>query len=235
MPRLIVVIGPTGVGKTAHAIEIALKHACPIISADSRQIYRDLPIGTAAPTPFERQLVPHYLVAFKELHNFLITEASDTKFCMAGFQLKNTLSDNGTVTRSVCEEEDGLLTNIVETHNIEKLDGRAAVRTETDITYYDDETPVSMNMWGFMPSFLDEVEARFVNFLSTTLVENPLKGEYFLPTPVSQLIEEGKATVKVLTSADRWYGVTYAADKPVVMAALKDMQQQGLYPDGLWG
>jgi tRNA dimethylallyltransferase len=68
MPRLIVVIGPTGVGKTAHAIEIALKHACPIISADSRQIYRDLPIGTAAPTPFERQLVPHYLVAFKELH-----------------------------------------------------------------------------------------------------------------------------------------------------------------------
>ena len=68
MPRLIVVIGPTGVGKTEHAIEIALKHACPIISADSRQIYRDLPIGTAAPTPFERQLVPHYLVAFKELH-----------------------------------------------------------------------------------------------------------------------------------------------------------------------
>ena len=98
-----------------------------------------------------------------------------------------------------------------------------------------DDTIVSMNMWGFMPSFLEEIEARFVNFLNTTLVENPLKGEYFLPLPVSQLIEEGKASVKVLTSADRWYGVTYAADKPVVMAALKGMQEQGLYPDGLWG
>ena len=74
-----------------------------------------------------------------------------------------------------------------------------------------------------------------MSFLDTTLVANPLKGEYFLPSPVSQLIEEGKASVKVLTSADRWYGVTYADDKPMVMAALKGMQEQGLYPDGLWG
>jgi len=98
-----------------------------------------------------------------------------------------------------------------------------------------DDTIVSMNMWGFMPSFLDEIEARFHTFLETTLVANPLKGEYFLPLPVSQLIEESKASVKVLTSPDRWYGVTYAADKPVVMDALHGMQEQGLYPDGLWG
>jgi hypothetical protein len=92
-----------------------------------------------------------------------------------------------------------------------------------------------MNMWGFMPSFLDEINNRFPIFLNTTLKENPLKGEYFLPLPVSQLIEEGKASVQVLTSPDRWYGVTYAADKPVVMAALRNMAQEGLYPDGLWG
>ena len=111
------------------------------------------------------------------------------------------------------------------------------IRYEDGETWVDvaDDTIVSMNMWGFMPSFLEEITNRFHTFLETTLVENPLKGEYFLPLPVSQLIEEGKATVKVLTSADRWYGVTYAADKPVVMDALHTMQEQGLYPDGLWG
>ena len=97
------------------------------------------------------------------------------------------------------------------------------------------ETTVSMNLWGFMPSFLEEISNRFSAYLDEALPTNPLKCEYFLPLPVAQLIHEGKATVKVLSSSDRWYGVTYAADKPVVVAALKDMTTEGKYPDGLWG
>ena len=106
---------------------------------------------------------------------------------MAGFQLKNTLSDNGTVTRGVCEEEDGLLTNIVETHNIEKLDGRAAVRTETNITYYDDETPVSMNMWGLPADFIGVLEERFPEFLKN-IPEGDLKAEFLIPVIIGELI-----------------------------------------------
>ena len=96
------------------------------------------------------------------------------------------------------------------------------------------ETIVSMNMWGFMPSFLDEIEGRFSAFLKDALKVNPIKCEFFLPLPITQLIKEGKATFKVLSSPDRWFGVTYAADKPTVVAALKTMTEEGKYPDGLW-
>ena len=91
-----------------------------------------------------------------------------------------------------------------------------------------------MNMWGFMPSFLEEITARFPVFLEKALPENPLKAEYFLPLPVSQLIEEGKASVKVLTSSDRWYGVTYAEDKPKVAAGIQSLKDKGVYPEKLW-
>ena len=97
-----------------------------------------------------------------------------------------------------------------------------------------EDTIVSMNMWGFMPSFLEEVEAGFPAFLDKALAENPMKGEYFLPFTVDQMIQSRNASVKVLTSPDQWYGVTYAADKPVVVAALKAMTEEGKYPDGLW-
>ena len=92
-----------------------------------------------------------------------------------------------------------------------------------------------MNLWGFTRSFLTEAQARFPAFLDKTLAENPEKGEYFLPSVVTQLLEEGKARVKVLRSADKWYGVTYREDKPVVVAAVKAMTEAGLYPDDLWG
>ena len=147
-----------------------------------------------------------------------------------------TVTENGSVARGICVTDDqGYLTEVTERTRIEQYDGGIHF-TEDGENWVDvaADTIVSMNMWGFMPSFLDEIEKRFVTFLSTALVQNPLKGEYFLPLPVSQLIAEGKAKVKVLTSPDRWYGVTYAADKPVVMAALKDMTQKGMYPDGLW-
>ena len=96
------------------------------------------------------------------------------------------------------------------------------------------DTPVSMNMWGFTSSFLPETEARFPKFLKEDVPKNPAKAEFFLPKIVSELLAEDKATVQVLRSADKWYGVTYAADKPVVVAALREMTEEGKYPDGLW-
>ena len=174
--------------------------------------------------------------AFKSIYDLLSANENPWGYCMVGYELSKTVTENGSVARGICStDENGNLTQVVERTKIVQFED--GIRYEDGETWVDvaDDTIVSMNMWGFMPSFLEEIEARFVNFLNTTLVENPLKGEYFLPSPVSQLIEEGKASVKVLTSADRWYGVTYAADKPVVMAALKGMQEQGLYPDGLWG
>ncbi len=174
--------------------------------------------------------------AFKSIYDMLSATEDPYGYCMVGYELSKTVTENGSVARGICSTDaDGKLTQVVERTKIVQFED--GIRYEDGDKWVDvaDDTIVSMNMWGFMPSFLEEVEARFVNFLNTTLVENPLKGEYFLPTPVSQLIEEGKASVKVLTSADRWYGVTYAADKPVVMNALHAMQEQGLYPDGLWG
>ena len=174
--------------------------------------------------------------AFKSIYNLLSANENPWGYCMVGYELSKTVTENGSVARGICATDaEGNLAEVVERTKIVQFED--GIRYEDGDKWVDvaDDTIVSMNMWGFMPSFLEEIEARFVNFLNTTLVANPLKGEYFLPSPVSQLIEEGKASVKVLTSADRWYGVTYAADKPVVMAALKGMQEQGLYPDGLWG
>ena len=174
--------------------------------------------------------------AFKSIYNLLSTNENPWGYCMVGYELSKTVTENGSVARGICATDaEGNLAEVVERTKIVQFED--GIRYEDGDKWVDvaDDTIVSMNMWGFMPSFLEEIEARFVNFLNTTLVANPLKGEYFLPSPVSQLIEEGKASVKVLTSADRWYGVTYADDKPMVMAALKGMQEQGLYPDGLWG
>ena len=173
--------------------------------------------------------------AFKSIYDLLSANENPWGYCMVGYELSKTVTENGSVARGICSTDaEGNLTQVVERTKIVQFE--EGIRYEDGDKWVDvaDDTIVSMNMWGFMPSFLEEIEARFVTFLNTTLVENPLKGEYFLPLPVSQLIEEGKASVKVLTSADRWYGVTYAADKPVVRAALKAMQEQGLYPDGLW-
>ena len=174
--------------------------------------------------------------AFKSIYNLLSTNENPWGYCMVGYELSKTVTENGSVARGICATAaQGNLTQVVERTKIVQFED--GIRYEDGDKWVDvaDDTIVSMNMWGFMPSFLEEIEARFLSFLDTTLVANPLKGEYFLPSPVSQLIEEGKASVKVLTSADRWYGVTYADDKPMVMAALKGMQEQGLYPDGLWG
>lgn len=175
--------------------------------------------------------------AFQVIYDQLSRTEDASAHCMVGYELSKTVTENGSVARGICvTDQQGFLTEVTERTRIEQYDGGIHF-TEDGQTWTDvaPDTIVSMNMWGFMPSFLDEINARFAAFLDKALVENPLKGEYFLPIPVAQLIHEGKASFKVLSSPDRWYGVTYAADKPVVVAALKAMTEQGLYPDGLWG
>ena len=177
--------------------------------------------------------------AFKEIYNYLSAHGDDEKYryCMVGYELGKTVTDNGSVARGVCQVNDeGYLTSVVERTKIEKQADGVIRFTEDGTTWTDlpEKTAVSMNMWGFTPSFAAESQARFPAFLDKALVENPMKGEYFLPSTVSALLAEDKATVKMLYSPDKWYGVTYAADKPVVVNALKEMTEQGLYPDGLW-
>ena len=177
--------------------------------------------------------------AFKEIYGYLSAHGDDEKYryCMVGYELGKTVTDNGSVARGVCQVNDeGYLTSVVERTKIEKQADGVIRFTEDGTTWMDlpEKTTVSMNMWGFTPSFAAESQARFPAFLDKALVENPMKGEYFLPSTVSALLAEDKATVKMLYSPDKWYGVTYAADKPVVVNALKEMTEQGLYPAGLW-
>ena len=174
--------------------------------------------------------------AYKVMYDYLSQTTDPYGYCMVGYELGKTVTDNGSVARGICETDDkGFLTVVTERTRIEKYSGGIHF-TEDGENWVDVpvDTTVSMNMWGFMPSFLEEINARFSAFLDKALPENPLKCEYFLPIPIAQLIQEKKASVKVLTSPDRWFGVTYAADKPVVVAELRKMTDEGKYPAGLW-
>ena len=165
---------------------------------------------------------------FKAVHEYLVNGG---KSCMAGFVLKNTLSDNGGVTRGICKmDENGNLTEVVETKNIVKTVAGA----EADGVSVDVNSLVSMNMWGFTESILQEIKKGFPAFLEKGLQENPMKCEYFLPSVVSELIESEKAIVTVLESEDKWYGVTYREDKPLVMNAIEKLKDEGIYPQHLW-
>ena len=177
--------------------------------------------------------------AFKVMYDALCKAQDKDKFdyCMVGYEVGKTVTENGSVARGVCyADEKGYLTEVVERTRIEKYEGGIHF-TEDGENWVDlsEDTIVSMNMWGFTPSFLEEIEKGFAAFLDNAFKTNPLKGEYFLPFVVQTLLSEDRATVRVMTSPDKWYGVTYAADKPVVMAALKEKTQAGLYPYSLWG
>ena len=174
--------------------------------------------------------------AFKTIFEFLSGSHDPYGYCMVGYRLDKTVTENGSVARGVCAtDETGNLLGITERTRIEKYDGGIHF-TEDGQNWQDlaPDTIVSMNLMGFQPSFLREAKSRFSAFLDKAMKENPLKGEYFLPSIVQQLLSEGKATMKVLTSPDQWYGVTYAADKPVVVKALADMAKEGLYPQPLF-
>ena len=178
--------------------------------------------------------------AFKMAYDFLTSEQEKEdvyNYMMVGYSLENTLTDNGYVSRGVCETDaDGYLADINERTHIEKRDGGAAYTEDDGKTWTSlpGDTPVSMNMWGFTGGFMKELVNRFPVFLQKNIPENPLKCEYFLPFVVDELLKEKKATVKVLTTQDKWYGVTQKEDKPVVVAAIQKLKDQGLYPQGLW-
>lgn len=177
--------------------------------------------------------------AFEKIYNYLMTHQDDEKYryTMVGYILENTLTEHGHVARGICQTNaEHQLVGITERTRIEKH-GDVSVYTEDDgATWHELEEgcTVSMNMWGFTPSFLDELEVRFPQFLAKNLEENPLKCEFFLPTVVGELIAEDKAAVEVLQSTDRWYGVTYHEDKQVVVDAVAKMRQEGIYPEILW-
>ena len=175
--------------------------------------------------------------AFRVIYQYLSNakQGQVLDCCMVGYLLKNTVTDNGSVARGVCTaDEKGYLADIVERLQIEKYEGGIRFIEGDTATDLPEDTIVSMNMWGFTPGFLDMLEELIPAFFETVIPQNPLKGEFLLPRSVDELLKAGRLTVKVLTSADRWYGVTYAADKPVVVAALAGLTQQGKYPDGLW-
>ncbi len=176
---------------------------------------------------------------FCKMFEFL-SNAEDTdvyNYCMIGYDLINTVTENGSVSRGVCTTDpEGFLTDVVERTNIVQHPEAIYFSEDEGASWTElaDNTPVSMNFWGFTPSFLEQIRQRFPKFLETQMPANPLKAEFYLPMTVGQLLKEGKAAVKVLRSEDKWYGVTYAADKPKVVQALADMTAEGKYPDGLW-
>ena len=175
--------------------------------------------------------------AFQVVYDYLCHAADGHRYdyCMVGYQLGNTVTDNGSVARGVCVTEKGFLQDITERTRIEKRnDGIAYTEDGENWVDLPPETPVSMNLWGFTPGVFAEIQNRMRQFLDKVLAENPNKGEFYLPMLVSDLLKEDKATVRVLHSADKWYGVTYAADRPQVVAAIAEMTKAGKYPDGLW-
>ena len=176
--------------------------------------------------------------AFRQAYGFLSQAADDSlfRYLMVAYHLKNTLTENGHVSRGVCQVDPaGYLTGIQErTHIVSSCDGPLFTEDGSHYLLLPPETPVSMNMWGFTPSLLTELERRFPVFLDSALKDNPLKAEFFLPFAVNDLLREGLAAVRVLESADRWWGVTYQEDKPQVKSALSSLTDQGLYPSPLW-
>ena len=170
--------------------------------------------------------------AYVKLHDFLSRKQAPNAYAMAGFILKNTLSDNGGVTRGVCQVNDqGFLTDVVETRNIVKTPMGAQV----DGISMDTDSYVSMNMWALQPEFVQTLEQGFREFFQTAALENPLKAEYLLPIYIGQLLREQKVTVQVLQTGEKWFGVTYREDKPAVVESFRRLIDEGVYTTPLFG
>lgn len=177
--------------------------------------------------------------AFQLIYDYLTTHQDDEKYryTMVGYLLGNTITDNGYVSRGVCVmNEQRELVSVTERTRIEKRDSGIAFSEDEGKTWTDlpAETVVSLNMWGFTRNILEEIREGFPAFLEEGLKANPMKCEYFLPSVVSRLVKEDKASVTVLKSHDKWYGITYKEDKPVIVKAIQEMKDAGLYPQNLW-
>lgn len=176
--------------------------------------------------------------AFKKIHDFLCDAAENKtqyQYCMAGFVLGNTLSDNGIVTRGTCDvDANGILRHVEETYAIERKGniaiGKNGAGEPVEVSL---NSPVSMNMWGFTPDFLESLQTDFIDFIKN-LGDNPLKAEHLLPDVVGRMVTEGRATVEVLPTNDKWFGVTYKEDKEIVVNSLLALVEQGKYPRSLF-
>ena len=176
--------------------------------------------------------------AFSLAYDFLANAPSENEFCMIGYNIENTLSENGSVARGVCEvSSDMYLKKIDERTQICRLESGDIAYTQNDEKTWEKievGTPVSMNFWGFTEKMLDEIEKGFPKFLDKALLENPQKGEYFLPLLIEELLQKNEISVKVLNSKDKWHGVTYKEDREAVVAALQALKDAGFYPEKLW-
>lgn len=169
--------------------------------------------------------------AFVKMHDFLVKSAKENSFCMAGFRLKNTLSEHGAVTRGICQvNEEGFLTDVIETSGIIKTANGAAVGD----TALDPNVSVSMNMWGLMPGFMETLHQGFAEFFETVVPENPLKAEFLIPIFIGHLLREGKISVKVLETRDKWFGVTYQEDRELVVNSIRALIADGIYAEDLY-
>lgn len=173
--------------------------------------------------------------SFELLANALVKRENSTgDHLLIGFPLRNTISEHGTVSRGICGVgTDGRLTEVEECHNIRPVDGGVEVGRASGTEVLDGSQTVSMNMWGFTPDFFPAAQAGFARFLHK--MENPLKSEYYIPTVVQDLIDDGSAKVEVIQSDETWLGVTYPEDKPMVIEGLKALIDRGVYPPSLWG
>jgi dTDP-glucose pyrophosphorylase len=152
---------------------------------------------------------------------------------LVGYPLRNTVSPHGTVSRGLCEVADGQLVSVTECHEIRPVEEGIELNRNGQMETVDGTQLVSMNTWGFTPAMFDEAMEGFSHFLNTN--DDPIKGEYYIPTLVQQIMDAGKGSVEVLTAEDSWLGVTYPEDKPMVQAGLKRMAEEGVYPEPLWG
>lgn len=174
--------------------------------------------------------------AFKKAYEFL-AQTDDGHYAMIAYELKNTLTENGTVSRGICDvSDDGLLTSVTERTKIRKA-GEEAEYTEDDgntWSHLPGNAATSMNFWCFAEDFMGRIGTHFERFLKEEVAENPLKAECYLPTVVSALLSEGKCDVQVIKTSDKWHGVTYKEDKPALTEAIREMKRDGLYPQSLW-
>jgi len=172
--------------------------------------------------------------AFRTACDFLTADNADNEHAMVAYRVENTLTENGSVSRGVCSVRDGLLTGVVERTKIVPREGGAAFLEDDSETFLPAGTLVSMNLWAFQRSILDEIRDRFAAYLDANIPVNPMKCEYFLPLIPNALIQENTGKVHVLSTTERWFGVTYHDDLAGVQAAIQAKKDAGEYPEYLW-
>ncbi len=174
--------------------------------------------------------------AFETMAKFLTEDQGENSHAMVGYKVENTLTENGSVSRGVCERDGDMLTGVTERTSIIPQEDGAAFTEDGGETYthIDRGTIVSMNFWGFKPTAVPKMEAFFVDFLQDLMPKNPMKAEYYLPSIPNRMLEEGSGSVRVLPTGEKWYGVTYREDLPRVQSAIAAMKAEGKYPEELW-